>query len=340
MKKIYTILLSVVLTMGLSAQELDSLKRIMNHDDPAELKEEQNTETVKPVEKEDDGEEVNIKVLEKEVVRVIENGDTTTVKIGKNGKLQVTDQPDSTSIRVGDKEIRIVERNSDTNIHIDDIDECDEEKVINPKFRGHWAGVEWGINNFLNDNNSIARNESDWFMDLNTGRSWAVNINFAQYSIGFGTSHVGMLTGLGLEYNNYFFDHANTIIEENDFVAADSLTGNIAKSKLTSSFLRVPVILEFQFPNTIRSKRLFLSAGLVGGIKLGSHTKVVYKDDGGKNKDKNNDDFNINPFRFGLTARLGFGNCNVFGDYYFTPMFVEAKGPALHPFTLGIAMTF
>ncbi len=302
----------------------------------------QDSDSFAPVIVDDKGDEVNVKVLNKEVVKVVENGDSTLVKLGKNGVIQVIDQPDSTSIRVGDKEIRIVENNNDTNFKIADVNKEDTH-ITNPKFRGHWAGVEWGLNNFLDNNNSISRDGQTSFMDLNTGRSWAVNLNFAQYSLGFGTSHFGILTGLGLEYNNYFFDHSNSIVESsgpNDYVVADTLLGNVGKSKLTTSYLRVPLILEVQFPKTIRAKRLFLSAGIVAGLKLGSHTKVVYKGENGKNKDKNNDDFNINPFRYGITARLGFGNINVFGDYYFTPMFVNNKGPELHPISVGIAMTF
>jgi hypothetical protein len=90
----------------------------------------------------------------------------------------------------------------------------------------------------------------------------------------------------------------------------------------------------------VRAKRVYISAGLVAGIKLGSHTKVVYEEDGGKNKDKNQDDFNISPFRYGLTVRIGFGFVNLYGDYYFTPMFVKEKGPELHPANIGISFTF
>jgi len=338
MKRIVTIVLIAVFSISLSAQELDSLKAIMEKNDEPGTKQTGEKESSYPVIVEDSGDEVNVKVMDKEIFKVTESGDSTYVRIGEKGMLQVIDQPDSTTIRVGDKEIRIVEKNDDTAIRIQDID--NDDHFITKRFRGHWAGFEWGINNFLDNANTLSRETDAWFMDLNTGRSWAININFAQYSLGFGTSHVGLLTGLGLEFSNYFFDNDNTIHELNDFIIADSLDGNVSKSKLTTTYLRVPLILEVQFPNTIRAKRVFLSAGIVAGLKLGSHTKVVYKDDGGKNKDKNRDDFNINPFRYGLTARLGFGNVSLFGDYYFTPLFVDEKGPELHPFSVGLSFNF
>jgi len=339
MKKLFVLLLLAAFTKGIYAQELDSLKAIMDKKNAPEKVESQAGSSFAPVIVEEDGDEVKVRIMDKELVKVVESGDTTYVKVGDRGIIQVIDQPDSTRIRVGDKEISIAERDNDADIRFYDIDD-DDNRIKNPKFRGHWAGFEWGINNFLDDDLTISREGDDLFMDINTGRSWAINLNVAQYSLGFGTSHFGALTGLGLEFNNYYFDRDNSILEVNDYVVVDSLIGNIAKSKLTSTFIRVPLILEVQFPNTIRSRRVFISVGIVAGMKLGSHTKVVYKDENGKNKDKNKDDFNISPFRYGLTARIGFGTLSIFGDYYFTPMFVKEKGPELHPFSLGLAMTF
>jgi hypothetical protein len=337
MKKLFILLLITAFTRGIYAQELDSLKAIMDKKNTPEKAENRDNSSFAPVIVEEDGDEVNVKIMDKEVVKVIDSGDSTYVKVGDRGIIQVIDQPDSTRIRVGDKEISIVERNDDdAAIHIYDVD--DDNKIRNPKFRGHWAGFEWGINNFLDDDLTISREGDNLFMDLNTSRSWAINLNFAQYSLGFGTSHFGVLTGLGLGYNNYFFDNNNTIAEVDDQVVGIDTTG-ITKSKLTATFLRVPLVFEIQFPGATRAKRVFISAGIVAGLKLGSHTKVVYKEENGKTRDKNNDDFNINPFRYGLTARIGFGTLCVFGDYYFTPMFVDGKGPELHPFSLGLAMT-
>ncbi len=347
MKKLYTLIILFAFATGIYAQELDSLKRIMGKEDTPDevivdddkvINEEDDGFT--PVIVDDEDDEVTIRVLDKEVVKVIEDGDTTVVKVGDKGVIQVADHRDSTSIKVGDKEIRIVKREEDQEPEINVYDLDEDKKVKNKRFRGHWAGFGMGLNNFLDDDMTLSREGEDIFMDLNTGRSWAVDLNFAQFSLGFGTTHAGLVTGLGLEYNNYFFDRNNSIVEVNDMVVVDSLLGDVGKSKLTTLFLRVPLLLEFQFPNTVRAKRVFISAGVVGGLKLGSHTKVVYKEENGKNKDKNNDDFNINPFRYGVTACIGYGTAYLFADYYLTPMFVTDKGPELHPFTIGLACTF
>jgi hypothetical protein len=341
MKNVLIVLLLAAFTFGIQAQELDSLKAIMDKKNGTENAESPDKNTYAPVIVEEDGDEVNVKVMDKDFVKVYDGGDSTYVSIGNNDAIQVIEHPDSTKIRVGNKEISIVENDNDTDISFKDI--TNEKHHHNPKFRGHWAGFEWGINNFLDNDFTLSREGDAAYMDLNTSRSWVINLNFAQYSLGFGTSHIGLLTGLGFEFNNYYFDGDNSIVEENDQVVELPIidtTNSLSKSKLTTTFLRIPLLLEFQFPNTVRSKRGYISAGLITGLKLGSHTKVVYKDDSGKDKDKNKDDFNINPFRFGLTARIGFGGLSVFGDYYFTPMFVEDKGPDLHPFSVGLALAF
>jgi len=339
MRKLFILLLLSSFMTAINAQELDSLKAIMGVDQEETIMESTDENESNPVPVEENQDEVKVIVRDKEIVRVIESGDSTVVKLGNKGIVRVIEQPDSTRIRVGDKEISIVERYGDNaEIRIDDIDD-DNHWPKSKKFRGHWAGFEWGINNFLDNEMTLSREESNGFMDLNSGRSWVINLNFAQYSLGFGTSHAGLVTGLGLEYNNYFFDGNNTIIEENDYVVGVDTTG-VSKSKLTTSYLRIPLIFEVQFPGTVRAKRVFISGGIVAGLKMGSHTKIVYKNDEGRNRDKNNDDFNINPFRYGLTFRAGFGAICVFGDYYFTPLYVADKGPELHPFSLGLSLVF
>lgn len=321
----------------LQAQELDSLRNIMENRNGVDLPPDEGPSY--PVYVEENGDQVKIQVFDKEVLKVVDNSDSTYVKLGNSGLIEVNDQPDSTTIRVGDKEIHIVEKYNEPEVWLEDLD-C--RKEVNPrKFRGHWAGAEWGINNFLDKDLTLSREGDAQFMDLHTGRSWVVNLNFAQYSVGFGTSHAGVVTGMGLEFNNYFFDGPNTLAEINDQIVEVPLDQeNLSKSKLTASWLRVPVIFEVQFPGVIRARRVFLSAGVVGALKLGSHTKVLYKNDNGKSKDKNNDDFNISPFRYGFTARVGFGTMSIFADYYVTPFFVQNKGPELHPFSIGLSSTF
>ena len=93
-------------------------------------------------------------------------------------------------------------------------------------------------------------------------------------------------------------------------------------------------MLEFQIPVSGHSKKLYFSGGVVGGLKVGSHTKT--KIDGNKSKDRG--DFNISPFRYGATARFGYKGINLFGTYYFSTFFKNGRGPEMFPFTIGIGL--
>jgi hypothetical protein len=96
-------------------------------------------------------------------------------------------------------------------------------------------------------------------------------------------------------------------------------------------------MLEVQIPVSY-SSTINLGAGVIGAVKLGSHTKVVYHNDG-KQKDKNRDDFNLNVLRYGVTARAGYEMVQVYGTCWLSPMFEKGKGPELYPFEIGIALT-
>jgi hypothetical protein len=83
-----------------------------------------------------------------------------------------------------------------------------------------------------------------------------------------------------------------------------------------------------------RSNQLFVSGGVIGGINLGSHTKVKDKD----SKSKDRGSFNIEPFKYALTARVGLKDINLYANYSLSPLFKEDKGPELFPFTIGISL--
>lgn len=255
---------------------------------------------------------------------------------------------DTTRIVLGNKELQIISGPSkdEKKLQLKDREEEKEKKGwTSGGFKGHWTGLELGLNNYLNKNHSMSLSSDDEFMSLNSSRSIDVNVNFVQHSFGIIGNRFGMVTGLGFEFYNYFFRHNNSIeVNDQGVVVSRPYYDNnnnvidLEKSKLTMSYLTVPVLFEFQFPGQLsNSHRLRISVGVIGGLKLGSHTKVVYNQNGDRKKDKNHDDFSINPFRYGFTARVGYKHINIFSDYYPVSLFEKDKGPELYPISIGIA---
>ena len=66
--------------------------------------------------------------------------------------------------------------------------------------------------------------------------------------------------------------------------------------------------------------------------------KYKYEEDGDTQKYKDNQNFNTNPFKVDLTARVGYGWFTDFATYSLTPLFEKNRGPELHAFSVGMAL--
>jgi hypothetical protein len=253
---------------------------------------------------------------------------------------------DTTFITLGKKRIKIYEENGETSVKIEEKNkEIQEGKAFEREpewknFKGHWAGLSAGPNNLVSESFSFDRTNEDKFMEIDPLKSWNFNINFAQYSIGLGSDKIGLSTGLGIEWSNYHFSDTNIIQKQNGTIVAKPTPENTKRNRLQTTYLTVPLLFEFQFPNYVRENRVYVSAGVIAGIKLFSNTKIKYIKDGNKQKEKFKSDYYLNSIRYGLTARVGYKDCGVYFNYYLTPLFLADHGPELYPLAAGIVLNF
>ena len=117
-------------------------------------------------------------------------------------------------VKIGRKGIKVIEDGNESNVQMFDIDEYTEDEFYtktSPKYKAFWDGIEFGINNFVDADYSMSRNEKNEYMDLNTGKSWNVNLKFLEQAFNLGSDRVALVSGMGIEFNNYFFDNNNNI---------------------------------------------------------------------------------------------------------------------------------
>lgn len=296
-----------------------------------------------------------------ETISIVEEPEIPVVPDVPEANFVIDENQDTTRIRVGKKGIIIIENDKGTQVNIEKIEEDDESEYNyeydddnedneersddedsdeEGKFKGHWTGFELGLNSYVNSDMSMSLDNTMSFMDLNTSRSWNVNINFLQYGFGLVGDKIGLVTGLGAEWNNYHFDNNNSIQKVNgqiqELILNPTDYPDIQKSRLQTTYLRAPLLLEFQIP--AGKKRIYFSAGPVGGVKLFSNTKVVYKINNDKQKMKEKDDYNLSALRYGFTARAGYRGLKLFANYYITPLFEAGKDPELYPFSVGLTL--
>lgn len=256
----------------------------------------------------------------KEISDVVAVNDTVA-KIAKN---------DTAIVRIGKKDVKVIDHDGGTEI----IWGKGKHRKNPDRFQGHWEGIEFGFNSFAKADYGMYAPAFDNFMSLNQGKSLEFDFNFYELNIGLAKNYVGLVSGMGLSFNNYRFQNPFTLKREQNMTTPIALDPeNLSKTKLAVSYLTVPLLLEFQIPVNNNEGRLFINGGIVGGVKIGSHTKVKY----GDNKEKDRSGFNLNSFNYAATARIGYKDICLFAKYSLTPLFEDDKGPDLTPFTIGIS---
>jgi hypothetical protein len=118
---------------------------------------------------------------------------------------------------------------------------------------------------------------------------------------------------------------------------------NFKKSKLSASYVHASLVPIVDFGGHSRKSRFWdgynnsfrIGLGPYVGYRISSHSKLVYKDDG-REKEKDNDSFYLNNFRYGLRLQLGYRSTDLFFNYDLNELFSEGKGPKLNAFSFGV----
>ena len=258
------------------------------------------------------------------------NGDSTKIRIGKI-KLDVIEGPE-TQIRLGNNKL-VVDENGRVQF----------SKTRRPNsFHSHWSGFYIGVSGYLTPAGRIDPLVHDNFMSLNLIKSTNVQLNLFEQNMRI-SSNAGFVTGLGIDWRNYRFEHSNVVLQSNsNFFDGTIMTdANYIKSKLLVTYLTVPLLFEAQSNRFTNRNSFHIAGGVSSGLRIGSHSKVKFeKPNGGTEKNKDRSDFDLNPFKLDATVLIGWGSVNLYGNYGLIDMFKVDKGPELRPFSLGIRLVF
>lgn len=220
----------------------------------------------------------------------------------------------------------------------------DRDSVFNrsENARSHWSGFEIGFNQLLvKDKISTNIPEGYDFLELNSGKSINVNINLFSHDFPLYKRYLMFTTGIGLTLNNYRFSADKTLLSDTNRTVAgydydkNNERINYKKNKLAVNYVTIPLLIQFNSRLEFK-KSIHVATGLLFSYKYNSHLKLVYTEDGNKEKSKRHDEFNIEPFRFDATFRIGYQSYTLYASYALNTLFKENRGPSLHPFQVGI----
>lgn len=316
----------------------------------------------------------DVKYTNKPETLIIQNSQGTEKVVLMNDSLwnsNVYNYHDTTKVNVGPINVEVYD--GDTTIvrvgrHtliVDEDGNVKYERNQRVRFNGNWGGVEIGINGYVTPGFNTHWGASNDYLNLRYEKSTAVNLNLFEQNFALNKSkNMGIITGVGMSWNNYRFSQ-QTFLDPN---SPDAIAGyyidstSVRKTKLTAMYITVPLLYEIQTKNLNRFKKFHFTIGLLASGRVRTHTKIYFNEANQpyalripgtndflpgtfitpnasqRNIVKNYNSFYLQPFKFDATVRVGYGVINLFATYSLNSFFQAHRGPELYAWTAGIML--
>lgn len=204
------------------------------------------------------------------------------------------------------------------------------------------TNVDLGTNNFLAGGQFPDGGE---LYAVRPWGSWYLGVNSVQRTrLG---RNVFVEWGLGVSWYNFKFQADNILVSKDEFnvqFLPDTRDVGFIKSKLSATFINASLVPVLDFGDHSRKRRMWdrhgsgfrLGVGPYVGYRLSSKAKLVYKEDGHREKDKNRDNFYLNNLRYGVRVQIGVRSTDLFINYDMNDLFANEKGPKLNAISFGL----
>ncbi len=201
----------------------------------------------------------------------------------------------------------------------------------------HWTGIDVGSNGFLTSAGSTTMAKGSEYMQLDYGKSFSFALNLCEKNIHLYHNYINLVTGLGFEFDHFALQKNVSLRTDSSYTTAtNSSPINYRKNNLNESLLTVPLMFEFNTSSNAR-RSFHIAVGALGGWKIGARTRQKFIDFNNETvRVTKSNDYNLDPFRYSLTARVGYGAWTLFANYGLSDAFKSGKGPELYPFSAGI----
>jgi len=220
----------------------------------------------------------------------------------------------------------------------------DEETVNNNKEHNfkHWSGLEVGIDGYRTGaKDGMTMPKGAEYMQQNYGKSISFAINLFEHDFHLYQNYLNLVTGLGFEFDHYALQNKVSLRYDSTYTTAKTDPSlSFKKNNLNESLLTVPLLLEFN-SSTNPEKDFHIAVGVIGAWKIGAKTRQEYTDSDGKDvKLVKSNDYNLDPFRYSLTARIGYKSITLFANYGLSQLFKVNHGPELYAANAGVNVHF
>ena len=244
----------------------------------------------------------------------------TIIRIGASPEQDSLQLKGKTVIQVG-KTVIIRSRNSDATVTLGSANGtvAKPKKAVSIGF--DFTRFDLGFSRYL-DQGSFTLSPANVNLDFLPSKTSNVGFDFFQFKYK-ASDKFRFYIGAGLDWNHIRLNNNVTFQKNQATLTASQEVISFSKNRLSSRYLRIPI--GFDFTKKIQNdNKLHLVLGPEFGFLLNGKVKQESKERG---KEKFKDDYNLNPFRYGAFARLGYGGKGVFVKYYGSNVFADGQGP-------------
>jgi len=254
--------------------------------------------------------------------------------------------PDTTHINIGDKTIIVIDSSPNPSTVEPAPGVCVEPIKPDKELKNeltHFAGIDFGYCQLVDDMGSLTRDSATNWISLNTNKSLTWRLNLIEQKFRIYRDYVGIYTGFAVAFNSYGLARNSDIVvdKDGDGISAIEITDetrNYTKNKLRTTILQVPLMLEFNSRKEIK-KNLHFAAGVIGGWVTSTITKQKWENDTGKFTTRRKENFLVSPYTIDFSARIGYKKSAIFFTYGLTPLFEKNQGQRVYPITFGIQLS-
>ena len=258
------------------------------------------------------------------------------------------------TIEIGSEGVKVINHKTGDSTFVEapnrgheDEPEKDEDKKVKTGIsnKANWSSFDFGVGMLYRPDWTNNFNNQP-YLDFDPAKSWTFNLNIFEHYFGLlgkEKQNVGIVTGLGFNFSHFGYNNNYTISYD-----ADSISGIVddtrkySRNRLRAADLQLPLLMQFNSPSgKDKSGNFHLSAGVVGGIRIGSRLRQRYieNDNEFDIKDKRGDFF-FNSFKADATVRVGYGDFGVFASYNLIPLFRTTVVEDVRNVSFGLMMNF
>jgi hypothetical protein len=285
--------------------------------------------------------------------------DTTYLREEFNGNNYLKDQSDNDEkdyVRIGLRGIHVKDGETRVTINGKGVEVRDGDDVVSTDSTYRRTGrrfyrsgrgssprkgfnVAFGLNTYGTNETTPGYNKMSY--DLKPFGSRFISLGYVASARLARGKNVGFHLDFGADFSwyNLMFDNNNTVVKNAEYVEFLPIMENgeevdMKKTKLVVPYVNLSIMPTVSFSHSFIS---YLSAGVYGGYRLGSYTKL--RREGSKDVDHARQNFHIEDLRYGLAAEIGIRNFpDLFVNYDLNNLYVAGRGPSVRMLSFGVRL--